>query len=209
MANHFVQQRQWEAAVITLIIYHCYLRPGEPFRLIVGSVVPPVPDTGPIHARWSLTTHQHELGISSKTQEFDESLQIDQQQFPFLGPALMTIANGRAQHLPLFPLQQSEYNRLFRQAVVDLPLAALGQVAPYQLRHAGASNDFSSGRRTLIEIQRRGRWRSTASVRRYEEGGRVTEQLRRLPERLRIHGVTCGLHIASIVSGMLSPLRPP
>ena len=56
---------------------------------------------------------------------------------------------------------------------------------------------------------RRGRRRSIASVRRYEKGGRVTKQLRRLSARLRAHAVLCGNQIASIVGWGHSLPKPP
>ena len=50
----------------------------------------------------------------------------------------------------------------------------------YQARHSGASSDSAGGRRTLKKVKRRGRWRSDASLRRYEKAERLTDQLRRL-----------------------------
>eukprot|EP00973_Karenia_brevis_P068349 9507587-Karenia_brevis.AAC.1 len=55
----------------------------------------------------------------------------------------------------------------------------------YQLRHSGASRDFQAGHRTLKEIKRRGRWKTDSSVRRYEKGGRITDQLQKLPVPLQ------------------------
>jgi integrase len=209
IANHFVRTQRWEAAVLTLLIYHCYLRPGEAFRLRCRDLIAPVKEAGASHSRWSLTLHAAELGVSSKTHEYDESLQIDRSEFEFLGRCLSLLTSNRGAEDPLFRITQIEFARLFRDAVVELKLSCLGQVAVYQLRHAGASNDFAANARSLLEIQRRGRWRSTASVRRYEKGGRVTEQLRRLPPRLRAHAVLCGNQIAGIVAWGRSPLEPP
>eukprot|EP00973_Karenia_brevis_P081049 11241173-Karenia_brevis.AAC.1 len=42
----------------------------------------------------------------------------------------------------------------------------------YQLRHAGASKDFRGCLRTLKEVKRSGHWKTDASLRRYEKGGR-------------------------------------
>ena len=42
--------------------------------------------------------------------------------------------------------------------------SALGPAHPYRLRHGGASRDFALKLRRLEEIQRRGRWKSFASV---------------------------------------------
>ncbi len=47
----------------------------------------------------------------------------------------------------------------------------------YVLRHAGPSHDYLAKRRSLADIQRRGRWALESSVRRYEKAARVTARL--------------------------------
>ena len=49
--------------------------------------------------------------------------------------------------------------------------AGLGRIHPvlYMGRHSGASLDRLTAELTLLEVQRRGRWRSPASVRRYDK----------------------------------------
>lgn len=41
--------------------------------------------------------------------------------------------------------------------------------------------DYWEKHRSIVEIQKRGRWRATASVRRYEKGGRLSQLLNSLP----------------------------
>ena len=48
---------------------------------------------------------------------------------------------------------------------------------PYSVRHGGASSDALWRTRSLIEIQKRGRWRSEKSVRRYEKHSRLLTKL--------------------------------
>ena len=55
---------------------------------------------------------------------------------------------------------------------------------PHGLRHGGASHDHAVRARHILAIQRRGRWRSFDSVRRYEKHGRLALQLRQLPRAL-------------------------
>lgn len=70
----------------------------------------------------------------------------------------------------------------FLEALAETEAAvALGGVHVHQLRHGGASHDFATRSRTLEEVRRRGRWRSWASVRRYEKEPRVAQMLHRLP----------------------------
>ena len=60
---------------------------------------------------------------------------------------------------------------------------------PYRLRHGGASHDFVNKLRDLTEIQHRGRWKSTASVRRYQKGGRLTQLMNALPKQVQQHAI--------------------
>ena len=61
---------------------------------------------------------------------------------------------------------------MFERAVHELNLDDLLPVL-YTARHSGASNDRSTGRISLQEVQRRGRWRQPSSVRRYEKRGLI------------------------------------
>lgn len=62
-----------------------------------------------------------------------------------------------------------------------LDITGIGPLHPYRLRHGGASMDYWEKHRSIVEIQKRGRWRATASVRRYEKGGRLSQLLNSLP----------------------------
>ena len=161
------------------------------------------------HRHWALTLHPFELSKPSKTQEFDESVLLDRPDRTYLGPLLYGWGLHRGLDQSLFALWQHEFSDAFRRACDSLNLRCLGCPTPHQLRHAGASWDFAANTRTLCEIQRRGRWRATASVRRYERGGRVTEQLNRLPPPLRAHAIACAGVITDVVCCRRLPLAGP
>lgn len=76
--------------------------------------------------------------------------------------------------------------------------SALGPAHPYRLRHGGASRDFALKLRRLEEIQRRGRWKSFASVRRYEKGGRLQQLLRQLPKKVLSDALDAASNIEQI-----------
>eukprot|EP00959_Pyramimonas_sp_CCMP1952_P197852 4137801-Pyramimonas_sp.AAC.1 len=61
---------------------------------------------------------------------------------------------------------------MFERAVRELKLDELLPVL-YTARHRGASNDLFTGRISLQEVQRRGRWRQPSSVRRCEKRGLI------------------------------------
>ena len=60
------------------------------------------------------------------------------------------------------------------------------QVHLYRLRHGGASHAYASGLMSLQEIQRAGRLQSTKSLRRYENGGRLSQLVNDLPDNLEM-----------------------
>ncbi|CAK0889656.1 unnamed protein product [Prorocentrum cordatum] len=69
---------------------------------------------------------------------------------------------------PLFPFTAREFEAAFRQAADAAGLQRL-RLCPHALRHGGASVDFALKYRSLAEVQRHGRWKCAASVRRYEK----------------------------------------
>ena len=73
----------------------------------------------------------------------------------------------------------------------------------------GASHDFASKARRLSEVKRRGRWPSSASVRRYEKGARVAELLHRLPLKIPNHALQCEQLLERVVAGSLLPFPGP
>ena len=143
-----------------------------------------------------------EGSLGSKTGEFDESLLLDREPFLFLGECLRRQGAGRRPDQSLFDLDQPTFSGLFRKAGQELGLV---DIHPYQLRHTGASVEFASQSRSLAEIKRRGRWKSDTSVRRYEKGGRLSDQLRKLDGRTRSHVLLCG----RVIHDVLLRRRPP
>lgn len=62
------------------------------------------------------------------------------------------------------------YSTAFKSSARALRLPPLSL---HMLRHGAASEDFFRGLRRLDAIQVRGRWRSFASIRRYQKSGRL------------------------------------
>ena len=70
----------------------------------------------------------------------------------------------RSEGEPLFSISQATYRRTWHKVAQELGLPV---GPPHDIRHSGPSEDFAAGRRTLQEIQHRGRWRSKKSIERY------------------------------------------
>jgi hypothetical protein len=79
----------------------------------------------------------------------------------------------------LFPINLNRYEVLVKKSVGRLQLSAL-MLTPHSARHGAASTAYATGRLGLRDIQKRGRWKSPASVRVYEKSAKLTRQLARM-----------------------------
>jgi hypothetical protein len=179
---NFSRQRTWEMALCTWLAVGCYWRPGEPLRLLVSDLVPPIEWPGR-HHMWSIRLHPAERMEPSKTGSFDDSILLDKAPYNAVGPLLMRLKAGKQEGDRAFQFSSPQWSQLVAAAVAHLGLSR--KLVLYQLRHSGASNDFYHQRRGLVDIKRRGRWLTDKSVRRYEKAARLTEQLHSLPPSLR------------------------
>ena len=73
----------------------------------------------------------------------------------------------------VFPVTVSRLEKLMKEAHSELGLHPKLPGNPHALRHGGASADYAGSYRDLAAVQRRGCWKSSASVRRYEKCGRL------------------------------------
>ena len=78
------------------------------------------------------------------------------------------------------------------------------QVVPYQCRHSGASHDRAVEARPLLEIQKRGQWKSARSVVRYEKSARLGQVYAQYPSLLQAWIETVSLHVEGTVLGLLT-----
>ena len=67
-------------------------------------------------------------------------------------------------------------DRWFSEATTARSLRSQ-RLTPHCARHGAASSDSALGLRSLDEIQRKGRWLASTSVRRYEKAGRLNRQV--------------------------------
>ena len=158
-----VARRMWqstgkaEIALYWLLMVGTYLRPGEAHRLTKGQVLPP-------QARMpKVTTHINPdwMKRPSKTGELDETVDIAR---PWLAALIVKQSQGVSTDR-LWTFTMTEVKRAFDAATTSLGLEGLQPVL-YMARHSGASIDRLVGRISLLEVQRRRRWRQPASVRR-------------------------------------------
>ena len=178
MKNNHIQE-----ALMMAMCFVLYLRPGEVCRLRNKDLVPPLNTKAARSRTWSVVLHPTELEVASKTCEFDETVTFDEKELNYIPVAVSKWRNSRRgpRNNPLFTSTPAQLKTVMEKAAKAENLEAVGPPHPYRLRHGGASRDFALGKRKLKEIQRRGRWKTFSSVRRYEKGGRLNQLLHELP----------------------------
>ena len=150
-------------ALAWLVMVDSYLRPSEALRLQASQVLQPSRDFG--MRGTTLYLNPIALGRRSKTGELDESVAINR---PFIGKAIARLALMKRRGEVLFGPTLAEMRNAFVRAAHRCGVGHLQPVL-YMGRHSGASLDSLEGRLKLEEIKKRGRWRTDASVRRYEK----------------------------------------
>ena len=80
---------------------------------------------------------------------------------------------------------------------------------PYQRHHSGPSSDRIKDLRSLESIQKRGRWASFASVRRYEKHGCLSTAAAATPIGVRCYHDHCVTVLEAVVRGQLACPPPP
>ena len=206
LANELVRMDAMSAARAVSLAMMAYLRPGEVVALRWRQLVPPEPAAGNDFA--ALLLHPFEAGKSSKTGSYDDTVPLDLPEQQHLATALLAMKKLRHPDDLIFNLSLAELSKLFRTAALRLGLESLGPPVLYQLRHSGPSHDLAQRRRSLGEVKKRGRWRADSSVARYAKGGRLGEQLQRLPAQMVRHCQRCADSLHEILSGRSPPCRP-
>ena len=126
-----------------------------------------------------------------------------------LADAIVRLARQRRGQATLFDVAPQALRQELLEATDALRLDKLGDMHPYRLRHTGASVDFALNSRRLEEVQRRGRWRTATSLRRYEHGARLNELFNRLPPAVRQYAQHCSAQLNNVLLGKAKPSRAP
>ena len=169
-----------QMALFTMMGLSSYARPGELLRCRVYSLVRPSPS---ITEFWDFATESRREGREVKGGGVRRQLGTRFSLSEALAFPLMKQLVNRSPELPLWCFDYSHYSKIFGQVVETLGL----DMTPYQLRHSGPSTDRSRNLRSLLEVQKRGRWRSHKSVARYEKSARLAANFQSLSPALQHH----------------------
>ncbi|CAK0801976.1 unnamed protein product, partial [Prorocentrum cordatum] len=184
-----------DMAVAVLVALSAYLRPGELRGLRVRDVVPPALGYGPEYQKWSLILGPSDsIGGPTKTGVYDDNVTMDHENLQFLDRFFELHRQGKGSNDPLWGFTQAEFGAMIAKALKVRQLEGLG-IAPYSLRRAGPSWDAITGRRSQLEVQRRGRWASMSSLIRYEKSSKVNSLLVNLDDSVQEYLRLCTAHL--------------
>lgn len=181
-ASYCVQQQHFHAAVAALLQYDLYARPSEILNITGSDLVSPVRG---MTGSWGVIFGNADRDERTKTGSMDDVVLADSAHRGWCGTLLGHIGKKmkRCDHY-VFNVTLAKYEELFRSfsALHKLPVSLF---TPHTLRHSGPSFDAIHFRRTLPEIQQRGRWAAPSSVQRYKKPGRLLLEASRLPPSLQ------------------------
>ena len=185
VAAWLVHHGEIDKALCLLLQHNTYMRPGEVTSLTVMQLVAPMPHARAPYDQWAVNIAPYELLKPAKTGLMDESVTIDGMDWAH--DLFEILVRNRARSEPLFRFSLPELGTSFQRAVQACGLHH-SRPSLYALRHGGASEDYLRRRRTLEDIQRRGRWRSSTSVRRYTKEAKLLSELHKVDENLIQYG---------------------
>ena len=177
-----------------------YLRPSEVLGLRKKDVIKPVRG---VSSYWTLLMFPEEELRRSKTGTYDDSVSLDSEYLQsFIDVWLVALTKGRAAG----PLWSFDYATMLNEFQKSRDRLGLRELAPYQLRHSGVSEDLNRRVRTFAEAQRRGKWRSMKSMMRYEKHARLQATASKYSEKLNQYLDLAERHFEDVMLGRPHPV---
>jgi hypothetical protein len=173
-----VKAKTAPVALMCLVTFVCYFRPGEAMGIMAEDVIP----SHGAYGSTAINLFPSEGGDRSKVGLSDVSLLLDAPYAKYLGHLLGSVASAR-RGSRLFGFTYQTAKIAFMRAQDALGLKE--KFVLYQLRHGGPSHDRAFRIRSLLEIKNRGQWKSDSSLARYEGHARLQQVERRVPENLQ------------------------
>ena len=193
-----------DMAVLCLFGVATYARPSELLGLRRKDTIPPVRGVSRYDA---LLLAPEETGALTKTGESDDSVLLDCAWMPWLNQlASLLLGQTPANEELVFSFDYPTFCSEFRAALAELEMSHLG-VVPFAWRHSGPAIDRAQNRRTLLEVQKRRRWKQAKSVARYEKAGRLGMSVRELMSEQMAYCEICERHLGDVICGRRTPLH--
>ena len=207
LVGDMIGRKRLVEALNCLLQFLTCRRPGEIDALLVSQLIPPSPvAAGRLKEVWGVLLHPQQNNVPGKTGEFDESILLNDPEWNFMNPHWMALVANRPPSDPLFPAEGLVISQCFQNSVENLNLQSENLVR-YGLRHAGASNDLLSGKRTREEVKARAGWKTDSSMSRYTKETHALKALHRIPAQVTEYGTYVKKNLPAILSGEV-PLLP-
>ena len=181
-------QEHLQVAMWLLLVWATCCRPGEALKLRKKDIVPPtdlcnfwivILNCGaepPVRTPFeNAVADDRKFKLTSKVGVSDEAVLLDQPYMKGLGKLIMSGIKSKKPEDMLFTFDHSDATKWFNEKIADLQYTEHGITCVYQVRHGSASTDVLTGLRSLTEVQKRGRWEAAKSVKRYSNGGRISQ----------------------------------
>ena len=201
-------------ALAIVMMFDAYLRPYELLNIRFQDILHPA--SGFRHYMLivcPMTGHR-----PSKTRVYDDGVAFDSLLRPQLHELLKWLIESKnwQPHDKIFPFTHEELNDTIKAAIEWLHLAAFNFTA-YHARHGGPSEDYAFGGRDKLAVQKRGRWMTESSLRRYEQCNRLHVVIGAMPKTLVDFCLCCVAHLVELIVSpralqrpqVLVPISPP
>ena len=193
--GHCIHHGHHNTAMAFMVMFLCYLRPGELASLRGKNLVPPVPHCGLPH--WCLVLRLAEDLVPTKIGSFDDSVALNLMSHRWFLPVLRRLKDSKRDDEELWDMDQSQMNDVLHEATLALGMQHMG-VALYSFRHGGASKDIITGERDLFTVKKILRHITDLTVRRYEKAGRLAIEVQRMPVATQRYGLRVSNLLAQI-----------
>jgi hypothetical protein len=164
-----------------------YLRPGEGIRVHTDLFAA----SNQVCSYWSLIVCPSNRKKRSKTGKSEDTVLFDNIKYLWFDTVL-ALLRSRTEEKSLwnfsYPQMAAEFERVYH-------LLGFPHLVPYMTRHSMPSLERAAQERTLAEIMKRRRWRSTNSVNRYEKAGQLQQTFRSGPPKLQLLALRCEKHL--------------
>ena len=191
-----------DSALINATQFSTYGRPSSILRLSTDDFISAdASDKNP-----TLLMDPREGLVPNKTGKFDNTVILDDTRLPELGALLEEHVSRREaaekrspdKTIPLWGIDAQTVHEQFIQATGALRIDKHYR-SQYQNRHGGPSRDRELKLRSLEEVQRRGHWALSTSVRNYEKAGRLALMRRNVGKSVCDYGENVRRNFAHFV----------
>ncbi|CAK0868558.1 unnamed protein product, partial [Prorocentrum cordatum] len=179
LAWRMVARGALQMAVFLLTMVSGYFRPSHLLFLPRGDIIAPAPG---VRRWWSLLLLPDSKPLRSMTALAGVGVMLDSGWFQCVTPIFRRLAQGAPEE-KVWDFSCPQFLEMFRMALQGLGVEQ--SIFPYQARHSGPSIDVARHCRTLEEMHKRGQWKHSKSMQRYETAAGLGQSWSLLPASLR------------------------